>query len=99
MNDTFGPCVGDSLLKEVARCLGAFITPQEAVARMGDDSFVLLLGEQPDVPAIEERLAVLMQRLAAPYAIDDRLVNSTVGISVAVFPQELMPTPTPCCAT
>ena len=88
VNDTFGQRVGDSLLKEVARCLGAFITPQEAVARMGDDEFVLLLGEQPDVPAIEARLAVLMQRLAAPYAIDDRLVNSTVSISVAVFPQD-----------
>jgi len=88
VNDTFGQRVGDSLLKEVARCLGAFITPQEAVARMGDDEFVLLLGEQPDVPAIEARLAVLMQRLAAPYAIDDRLVNSTVSIGVAAFPQD-----------
>ena len=88
VNDTFGQRVGDRLLKEVARRLGAFITPQEAVARMGGDEFVLLLGEQPDVPAIEARLAVLMQQLAAPYAIDDRLVNITVSIGVAVFPQD-----------
>eukprot|EP01038_Epipyxis_sp_PR26KG_P016261 gene16261-22146_t len=40
------------------------------------------------VPAIEARLAVLMQQLAAPYAIDDRLVNITVSIGVAVFPQD-----------
>ncbi len=88
VNDTFGQRVGDRLLKEVARRLGAFITAHEAVARMGGDEFVLLLGEQPDVPAIEARLAVLIQQLAAPYAIDDRMVNITVSIGVAVFPQD-----------
>ncbi|MDD2180022.1 EAL domain-containing protein [Acidovorax sp. D2M1] len=88
VNDTFGQRVGDRLLKEVARRLGAFITTHDAVARMGGDEFVLLLGEQPDVSAIEARVAVLMQQLAAPYAIDDRMVNITVSIGVAVFPQD-----------
>ncbi|RQO80380.1 EAL domain-containing protein [Acidovorax sp. FJL06] len=88
VNDALGHRVGDRLLKETARRLGAFITPGDAVARMGGDEFVLLLGEQPHVPAIEARLAVLMQQLAAPYAIDDRVVNTTVSIGVAVFPQD-----------
>ncbi|WP_233244349.1 EAL domain-containing protein [Acidovorax sp. HMWF029] len=88
VNDAFGNRVGDRLLKETARRLGAYITPSDAVARMGGDEFVLLLGEQPDIPAIEARLVVLMQQLAAPYAIDNREVNTTVSIGVAVFPHD-----------
>lgn len=88
VNDAHGNRVGDRLLKETARRLGAFITPQDAVARMGGDEFVLLLGEQADVPAIESRVGVLMQQLAAPYAIDDRVITTTVSVGVAVFPQD-----------
>ena len=88
VNDAHGSRVGDRLLKETAHRLAAFITPQDAVARMGGDEFVLLLGEQPDVPAIEARVQVLMQQLAAPYAIDDRVLYTTVSVGVAVFPQD-----------
>ncbi|MFN3437198.1 MAG: EAL domain-containing protein [Acidovorax sp.] len=88
VNDTYGNRVGDRLLKETARRLGAFATASDAVARMGGDEFVLLLGEQADVPAITARVAVLMEQLAAPYAIDDRVLNTTVSIGVAVFPQD-----------
>lgn len=88
VNDTYGNRVGDRLLKETARRLGAFATASDAVARMGGDEFVLLLGEQADVPAIKARVGVLMKQLAAPYAIDDRVLNTTVSIGVAVFPQD-----------
>ncbi len=88
VNDTYGNRVGDRLLKETARRLGAFASAQDAVARMGGDEFVLLLGEQPDVASIKARVEVLMQQLAAPYAIDDRVLHTTVSIGIAVFPQD-----------
>jgi diguanylate cyclase (GGDEF)-like protein/PAS domain S-box-containing protein len=83
VNDTHGQRVGDRLLKETARRLGAFVTPQDAAARMGGDEFVLLLGELADLPAIEARVGSLMQQLAAPYAIDDQVLHTTVSIGVA----------------
>ena len=88
VNDTYGNRLGDRLLKETARRLGAFATASDAVARMGGDEFVLLMGEQADVQTIKARVAVLMEQLAAPYAIDDRVLNTTVSIGVAVFPQD-----------
>lgn len=88
VNDSHGQRVGDRLLKETARRLEAFITPQDAVARMGGDEFVLLLGEMPTLTAVETRVGVLMQQLAAPYAIDDSVLHTTVSIGVAVFPQD-----------
>ena len=75
-------------LKETARRLEAFLTPPDVAARMGGDEFVLLLGAMPDVPAVEARVAVLMEQLRAPYAIDDRLLNTTVSVGIAVFPQD-----------
>ena len=87
VNDTHGNRVGDRLLKETARRLEAFLTPPDVAARMGGDEFVLLLGAMPDVPAVEARVAVLMEQLRAPYAIDDRLLNTTVSVGIAVFPQ------------
>lgn len=86
INDAHGNRFGDRLLKEIARRLESFITPRDAVARMGGDEFVLLLGEQPDVATIKARLAVLRQQLNAAYAIDDRVVYATVSIGVALFP-------------
>jgi len=88
VNDAHGHRVGDRLLKETARRLEALITPQDAVARMGGDEFVLLLGGLPNIAAIEARVGVFMQHLAAPYAIDDRVLHTTVSIGVAVFPQD-----------
>ena len=90
VNDSHGNRVGDRLLKETALRLNAFAAsaPGGAVARMGGDEFVLLLGEQADLASIEARLQALMQQLAAPYAIDDRMLRTTASIGVAVFPHD-----------
>lgn len=87
INATHGHRVGDRLLKEVAQRLNAFATGSNAAARLGGDEFVLLLNHQVDVPAIEEHVRQLMQQLAEPYAIDDRVLHTTASIGVAVFPQ------------
>ncbi len=88
INDAHGHRMGDRLLKEVAQRLNAFATGSHAAARLGGDEFVLLLNHQPDVPAIEEHVRQLMQQLAEPYAIDDRVLHTTASVGVAVFPQE-----------
>lgn len=42
INETYGPDVGDGVLREVARRLKAAIQPRETVVRMGGDKFLLL---------------------------------------------------------
>ena len=92
VNRAHGNRVGDRLLKEAARRLGAFVHgTRDMVARMGGDEFVLLLGGHGAVAPIEARLAVLLGHLAAPYAIDDRVIQGAVSIGVAVFPQDDVP--------
>jgi len=88
INDLHGVRVGDRLLKEVALRLAAFATGSDALARMGGDEFALLLGDQPDAHAIEQRAALLLSQLSQPYAIDHLVLHATASIGVAVFPQD-----------
>jgi diguanylate cyclase (GGDEF)-like protein/PAS domain S-box-containing protein len=88
INDQHGIVVGDRLLKEVALRLSAFVTHSDAVARMGGDEFVLLLGDMAHPQAIENRLLLLLKQLSQPYAIDDLALHCTASVGVAVFPQD-----------
>lgn len=67
--------------------LRAFAGPHDAVARMAGDEFVLLLGQQPHLQAIEARTAALLEQLGQPYAIDALQLRTTASMGVAVYPQ------------
>jgi len=86
VNDQHGNRVGDRLLKEVALRLQAFATDSDAIAHMGGDEFVVLLGDQLNLQTIEARVTQLLQRLAVPYAINGTMVAISVSAGVAVFP-------------
>lgn len=88
INDQHGSWTGDRLLKEVASRMQTFISTREMVARIGGDEFVLLLGGYQDIPAIENRIAQLLQQLAVPYAIDSLAIETTASIGVTIFPQD-----------
>jgi len=45
INDTFGHVAGDRLLQEVARRLRGLLRPQDRLARMGGDEFLLMFTE------------------------------------------------------
>lgn len=88
INDQYGSWVGDRLLKEVASRMQTFISSREMVARMGGDEFVLLLGGYLDLPAIENRIAQLLQQLSISYAIDSQAIETTASIGVTIFPHD-----------
>ena len=87
LNQEHGSAMGDRALREVALRLRAFAGPHDAVARMAGDEFVLLLGQQPHLQAIEARTAALLEQLGQPYAIDALQLRTTASMGVAVYPQ------------
>ena len=82
VNDSLGHLAGDELLNRAARRMTSVTRPQDVVARMGGDEFVVLL---PDADAVEA--ADVAQRLVEDFRRTFRLadgVSRTLSVSVGV---------------
>lgn len=89
VNDSHGHAVGDRLLKAAARRLVALLRPNDRIARVGGDEFVVLLSagaHECDVANVAERIVLAF---AAPFAVGDGIeaaIGASVGISM--FPRD-----------
>jgi diguanylate cyclase (GGDEF)-like protein/PAS domain S-box-containing protein len=93
LNDTRGHVVGDQLLLQVAaRLLGA-ARPQDTVARLGDDEFVIVLdgigADRDDAMARAGAIALnILGIVRQPYQIDGASHHATCSIGVVVYGDE-----------
>ena len=88
VNDSLGHEAGDKLLIEAARRLRSKVHPDDIVARIGADEFVVVLGSpltacQPECILREIRFA-----LNKPYALSNGLVNVPASIGISLFPED-----------
>ncbi len=86
INDTLGHGVGDSLLTEVGRMLGAPLRSTDTIARLGGDEFAVLL---PAVSGPTQALDVagrIADALRKPFPVDNLTLEVGVSIGVALYP-------------
>lgn len=82
INDRFGHNVGDEVLAEYARTLKAETGPDDLLARLGGEEFVLLaIGL--DGPAMLERVELLRQAISVRHYADGPLPPITASFGVA----------------
>lgn len=81
INDGFGHVQGDALLQQLGERLQASALPEESVARIGGDEFVLLTPEI-EAESLLERANELIDRLAAHYTVKG--VRCELGCSVGI---------------
>jgi len=83
INDTLGHQVGDQLLVEVARRIGASLRQSDTLGRFGGDEFVVLCEDiQPEVVSkVAERIVAAV---AMPMPVGSATLHVTVSIGVAV---------------
>jgi diguanylate cyclase (GGDEF)-like protein len=82
VNDSLGHAVGDELLVLAGQRIRACTRPQDVVARLGSDEFVVVCPNVSDdsiVPSIAARIG---SQLAAPFPIGDHqaIVSASIGL-------------------
>jgi diguanylate cyclase (GGDEF)-like protein len=88
VNDSFGHVAGDAVLREIGRRLQAIARPEDTVARVGGDEFLLMTlrpGHEAVAAAIAQRvLAALNEPLILP---NDVVVNLSGSIGIVMYPE------------
>jgi diguanylate cyclase (GGDEF)-like protein len=85
INDSLGQGTGDKLLISVARALQHAVGLQDTLAHLGEDEYgVLRVFEGDAAAALEQLVTTLQQAVARPFLIDDRQIEITISIGVAI---------------
>jgi len=89
-NDRFGHPAGDTVLREVARLLGAALRPSDILARYGGEEFAVILPATPQAEGLEiaERLRVAIGLHDFSAAVGQPIGPLTVSLGVATYPED-----------
>lgn len=92
VNDALGHHIGDAVLVEIAARLGSCLREREVLARLGSDTFGLLLRDAGDRGDVERRMEHLVAAFREPFGTGDRegkqRVAVTASFGVAIAPDD-----------
>jgi len=88
INDNLGPDAGDALLKALSGRLMSCISPNDMLARIGGDAFVVVLSKLVDVSTQDTIAKTMLAMLKAPFNLSGNEVSASVSIGVAVYPDD-----------
>jgi diguanylate cyclase (GGDEF)-like protein len=85
VNDTLGHPVGDALLKLVSERMARLLCPNDLLARVGGDEFVVLLAEGDQPHAAEQLARKIIEIVGRTYLVKGHSirVGASVGIALA----------------
>ncbi|MFI3186262.1 MAG: response regulator, partial [Methylococcaceae bacterium] len=86
INDTLGHQAGDQVLIETARRISGMLRETDTVARLGGDEFVVLLSNLHQQQECIYTLNRLLETIARPIYIQDKICLVTASIGVSLFP-------------
>ena len=85
VNDAYGHDIGDKLLVEVAKRLNEAVNPNDILARVGGDEFVLLSHASSEAEA--SRLAeTLVAAIEPEFTVETYELRVSLSIGIAMFP-------------
>lgn len=87
INDYYGHSVGDALLVGIAKRLSLELRDTDVLSRISGDEFLLLLDPVTSEAEVADHIAFLLQRLKAPFFIDDTEVFASASIGVSLYPE------------
>jgi diguanylate cyclase (GGDEF)-like protein len=88
VNDSLGHAAGDELLKRVGERLSQSMRETDIVARLGGDTFAVLVPEVRQADALARVASKLLLALSAPFNLNDTDVFLTASIGAALYPSD-----------
>jgi diguanylate cyclase (GGDEF)-like protein/PAS domain S-box-containing protein len=88
INDTLGYSTGDQLLQAIGTRLKSCVREVDAVFRLGDDEFALILegiSQPDDATRIAKRI---LNTCATPFRLSNHEVYTTISIGICIFPSD-----------
>ncbi len=85
VNDTLGHAAGDELLQQVAERFANAVQPDETLARMGGDEFLILFTHIQETYDADAAVRRVLESLEPPFRIAGReiFVGASIGVAVA----------------
>ena len=87
INDYYGHAIGDGLLVEMAKRLGLDLRDSDVLSRISGDEFMLLLNPIQSESEVAEFIHFILQRMKAPFFIDDSEIFASTSIGVSLYPE------------
>ena len=87
INDYYGHAIGDALLIEMAKRLGMDLRESDILSRISGDEFMLLLNPIQNEAEVAEYIHFILQRLKAPFFIDESEIFASTSIGVSLYPE------------
>jgi diguanylate cyclase (GGDEF)-like protein len=88
VNDTAGHEAGDSLLCSVAQRLSACISPEDTLARVGGDEFVIVVSAYENTGQLIGLARRILDMIAEPFAVADNEYYLGASIGISRFPED-----------
>jgi len=86
VNQSLGHDAGDELLKEVARRLQRALREQDTVARLGADSFAMVLIDLENLGGAAQVMTRILVAVREPYTLGEQEIVVTCSVGCALFP-------------
>jgi PAS domain S-box-containing protein/diguanylate cyclase (GGDEF)-like protein len=83
---TLGMSAGDGLIRTLGARLAEGSGRRDALARLADDEFVLLLENLHDPEDAETHIQALLDALALPVTVEDREIYPALSAGISLFP-------------
>jgi len=88
INDSYGPELGDALLRALAARLQGCIRAQDALARIGGDEFGLLLTGLDSPFSVLEMVQWVLKQVNQPLEVQGHRLHLSVSLGLTLFPTD-----------
>jgi diguanylate cyclase (GGDEF)-like protein/PAS domain S-box-containing protein len=88
VNDRLGHGMGDALLAEAARRIGACVRSTDTLARLGGDEFTVILSGLDRVGSVDRIAQSIIGALAQPFALGEDRAEISGSVGIALYPPD-----------